>query len=525
MSFTQSRMVTLEHSSPLDLTQVSSVSSLPSTNETSPSHRLIVRATDCLTGARAEVDVEVTVLDVNDNPPVFERPSYKAVISESAMIGTAALQVLATDSDSEKNAAVRYQIIPDRTNSTDHFHIDSSSGLILTARSLDHETIQRYVFLVKAADNGFPPLSSEVWVTVDVTDTNDNAPVFNQLLYEASINELAPKGHFVTCIQASDADSSDAERLKYGLVSGNERMLFELDAASGVLTLSGQRRMQRMPSTITLNVSVSDGVFTSTAQVHIRVERANLHAPQFTQGMYEADVRENAPVGSKVIAIRAQDADPGLFGDLRYVLLSDAARDLFSIDSSGQITTLERLDREERSEMVLSIAAVDAGGRSGYCNVRVTILDENDNAPQFGALEYHASVRSVVEPGTLVTQVQAWDLDQGANGQVSYSLYSEASLQVTELLDIDPDSGWVVTKGNFAPLRGSVLSFFVKASDGGYLLDIPLCQSTYMFCLPMPTYLPSASHSSPLLCQRTWPLVPCWVQCIYTPQLVTRPYQ
>uniref|UniRef100_A0A672QV40 Protocadherin Fat 3-like n=1 Tax=Sinocyclocheilus grahami TaxID=75366 RepID=A0A672QV40_SINGR len=494
----QSVLYTITHGDPgtlfsigFDTGVISVISALD--YETSPSHRLIVRATDCLTGARAEVDVEVTVLDVNDNPPVFEQPSYKAVISESAMIGTAALQVLATDSDSEKNAAVRYQIIPDRANSTDHFHIDSSSGLILTARSLDHETIQHYVFLVKATDNGFPPLSTEVWVTVNVMDTNDNDPVFNQLLYEASVSELAPKGHFVTCIQASDADRSDAERLQYGLVSGNERMLFELDAATGVLTLSGQRRMLRMPSTITLNVSVSDGVFTSTAQVHIRVERANLHAPQFTQGMCEADVRENAPVGSKVIAIRAQDSDPGPFGDVRYVLLSDAARDLFSIDGSGQITTLERLDREERSEMVLSIAAVDAGGRSGYCSVRVTVLDENDNAPLFGASEYHASVRSEVEPGTLVTQVQAWDLDQGANGQVSYSLYSEASLQVNELLDIDPDSGWVVTKGNFAPLRGSVLSFFVKASDGGAPVRHSLV-SVYIHVLSANAHIPSFSQ-------------------------------
>ncbi|XP_067306295.1 protocadherin Fat 3a isoform X1 [Pseudorasbora parva] len=494
----QSVLYTIKHGDPgtlfsigFDTGVISVIAALD--YETSPAHRLIVRATDCLTGARAEVDVEVTVLDVNDNPPVFERPSYKAVISESAMIGTAALQVLATDSDSKKNAAIRYQIIPDHTNSTDHFHIDSSSGLILTARSLDHETIQRYVFLVKATDNGFPPLSSEVWVTVDVTDTNDNAPVFNQLLYEASVNELAPKGHFVTCVQASDADRSDAERLQYGLVSGNERMLFELDAASGVLTLSGQRRMQRMPSAITLNVSVSDGVFTSTAQVHVTVERANLHAPQFTQGMYEADVRENAPVGSKVIMIRAQDADPGPFGDVRYVLLSDAARDLFIIDVSGQITTLESLDREEQSEMVLSIAAVDAGGRSGYCSVRVTVLDENDNAPLFGSSEYHASVRSEVEPGTLVMQVQAWDVDQGANGQVSYSLYSEASLQVTELLDIDPDSGWVVTKGNFASLRGSVLSFFVKASDGGAPVRHSLV-SVYIHVLSSDAHIPSFSQ-------------------------------
>ncbi|XP_030632872.1 protocadherin Fat 3a isoform X2 [Chanos chanos] len=465
----------------------------PLDHEISPAHRLIIRATDCLTGARAEVDVEVIVVDVNDNAPVFEQPVYRAVISESAMIGTAALQVQATDKDSEKNAVVRYQIISDRNNSTDHFHIDSSSGLILTARSLDHETQQRYVFVVKATDNGFPPLSSEVWVTVEVTDTNDNAPVFNQLLYEASVSELAPKGHFVTCVQASDADKSDAERLRYGLVSGNERMLFQLDANSGVLSLSGQRRVQRMPSTVSLNVSVSDGVFTSTAQIHVRVERANLHSPQFTQSMYEAEVRENAAPGAKIVTVRAQDADPAEFGEVKYTLLSDAARDLFSIDNSGQISTLERLNREDRSEIILSVVAQDSGGRVGYCNVRVTVLDENDNGPLFQASEYRASVRAEVEPGALVTQVQALDADQGANGQVSYSLYSEASPQVTELLDIDPDSGWVVTKGVFGSLRGSVLSFFVKALDGGAPVRHSLV-SVYIHVLSADAHLPVFSQ-------------------------------
>ncbi|TSK67188.1 Protocadherin Fat 1 [Bagarius yarrelli] len=456
-------------------------------------HKLIIRATDCLTGARAEVDVEVAVLDVNDNAPVFERPVYEAVISESAMIGTPALQVQATDKDSGKNAAVHYQIIPDRSNSTDHFHIDSSSGLILTARSLDHETIQHYVFYVKATDNGFPTLSTEVQVTVQVTDTNDNAPVFNQLLYEASVYELAPKGHFVMCIQAYDADQSDVEQLRYGLVLGNERLLFDLDAASGVLTLSGQRRTQRMPPTVSLNVSVSDGVFTSTAQVHVHVEWANLHAPQFTQSIYEAEVRENMPVGSKIIMIRAQDADPGHFGDVHYILLSDIARYLFSIDSNGQITTLERLDREEANEFVLSVAAVDAGGRTAYCHVRIAVLDENDNAPLFDASEYRASVRADVDPGSLVTQVLAWDADQGINGEISYSLYSEASFQVTELLDIDPDSGWVVTKGNFSPLQGSVLSFFVKASDNGIPVRHSLI-SVYIHVLSNDAHLPVFSQ-------------------------------
>ncbi|XP_062873349.1 protocadherin Fat 3a isoform X1 [Trichomycterus rosablanca] len=468
----QSVLYTITHGNPDTLFSIGFDTGIinviaPLDYETGRVHKLIVRATDCLTGARAEVDVEVTVQDVNDNPPAFEQSVYKAVISETVMIGTPALQVQATDNDSVKNAAVRYQILPDRSNSTDHFHIDSSSGLILTARSLDHETFQRYVFLVRATDNGFPPLSGEVRVVVQVTDTNDNAPVFNQLLYEASVHELAPRGHFVMCVQASDADESDADRLNYGLVSGNEQLLFDLDASSGVLTLSGQRRSQRMPSAVSLNVSVSDGVFTSTAQVHVHVEWANLHAPRFTQSAYEAEIRENAPAGSKVVTIRAQDADPGTFGTVRYVLLSDSARFLFEVDGGGQVTTLEKLDREEQGEFVLTVAAVDPGGKTTYAQVRITVLDENDNAPLFDASEYRASVRADVEPEFLVTQVQAWDPDQGTNGEISYSLYSEASAQVTDLLDIDPDSGWVFTKGNFSPLQGSVLSFFVKALDSG----------------------------------------------------------
>lgn len=270
--------------------------------EVAPFYHLTVRATDYLTGARAEVDVDVMVQDVSDNTPMFEKMSYRAVISETAMIGTPALQVIATDKDSEKNNIIRYQIFSHMYNSTDYFHIDSSSGLILTARMLDHELVQQYDFTVRATDNGFPPLSSEVSVVVVVNDMNDNPPVFNQLLYEAYVSELAPRGHFVTCVQASDADSSDFDKLEYSILSGNERMNFMMDTMTGIITLSSHRK-QRMEPAYSLNVSVSDGVFTSTAQVHVKVLRANLYSPVFGLNTYEAEVRENSAVGTKVIQV------------------------------------------------------------------------------------------------------------------------------------------------------------------------------------------------------------------------------
>uniref|UniRef100_A0A8K9WW54 FAT atypical cadherin 3a n=1 Tax=Oncorhynchus mykiss TaxID=8022 RepID=A0A8K9WW54_ONCMY len=438
--------------------------------EIDSSFRLTVRATDYLTGARAEVDVDVTVNDVNDNPPVFEKTSYKAVLSETAMIGTPALQVVATDQDSEKNNIVHYQIFypTDAYNSTDHFHIDSSSGLILTARMLDHELVQRYDFIVRATDNGFPPLSSEVSVVLVVNDMNDNPPVFNQLLYEAYVSELAPRGHFVTCIQGSDADSSDYDKLEYSILSGNERMNFVMDGKTGIIMLSGHRK-QRMEPAYSLNVSVSDGVFTSTAQVHVRVLGANLYSPVFELNPYEAEVRENAAIGTKVIQVRATDADPGVFGQITYSFINDVGKDQFSVDANGQITTLEKLDREDpaNKNIFLMVAAQDGGGRASYCTVRVSLVDDNDNVPRFRAVEYRASVKSDVGKGFLVTQIQAYDPDDGANSKVTYSLYSEAHVPVVDILEIDPDNGWMVTKGSFSHLRNSVLSFFVKAVDGG----------------------------------------------------------
>ncbi|KAM6933567.1 protocadherin Fat 3-like [Xenentodon cancila] len=436
--------------------------------EASSSYRLSIRATDYLTGAHAEVDVDVFVQDVNDNPPVFNKLSYRVVLSETAMIGTPVLQVVATDKDSERNNAVRYRIFSDVHNSTDYFHIDSSSGLILTARMLDHEHVQDYVFVVRATDNGFPALSSEVSVIVVLNDMNDNPPVFNQLLYEAYVSELAPRGHFITCVQASDADSSDFDKLQYSILSGNERMNFVMEKNTGIITLSGHRK-QRMEQAYSLNISVSDGVFTSTAQVHVKVLGANLHSPVFEQNTYEAELRENAAVATKVIQVKATDADPGEFGHIVYSFVSDIGNDQFSIDASGQVRTVEKLDREDPANrnIVLMVAAQDLGGRVSYCAIHLTLLDENDNAPHFSATEYRASLKHDVARGFLVTQIQAHDPDEGSNAKVTFSLYSEAHVPVVDILEIDPVNGWMVTRGSFSHLRNSVLSFFVKAVDGG----------------------------------------------------------
>ncbi|KAE8287468.1 Protocadherin Fat 3 FAT tumor suppressor-like protein 3 Precursor [Larimichthys crocea] len=459
--------------------------------ETMQYYRLTVKATDTLTGAKSEVDVDIVVLDVNDNSPLFQNTSYSSVLAENSMIGTTVLQVFAQDQDSEKNAVVRYQIVSDIYNSTDYFHIDSNSGVVFLARLLDYELIQRYNFIVRATDSGDPALNSDVSVTATVTDTNDNPPNFSQALYEAFVSELAPRGHFVTCVQASDADICDAQRLRYSILSGNERMTFMMEPDTGVLSLSNKRR-QGMKLSYHLNVSVSDGVFTNTAQVIVRVLGANLYSPVFSQRFYLAEVQENAPSGSKVIQVHATDEDSGLFGQITYSFVNDLGKTQFSIDANGVISTIEKLDRENpvNKDMVLTVMALDGGGRASFCTVRVVLADENDNAPRFRAVEYRMSIKANVAKGSLVTQIQATDPDAGSNGRITYSLYSEARLSLVDVLEVEPDSGWMMTKSAVDHLQGTVLSFFVKATDCGSPAKHSLV-SAFIHVVPPDAFVPS----------------------------------
>uniref|UniRef100_A0A8C2J657 FAT atypical cadherin 3b n=1 Tax=Cyprinus carpio TaxID=7962 RepID=A0A8C2J657_CYPCA len=459
--------------------------------ETTPYYRLTIRSTDTLTGARSEVDVDIVVVDVNDNAPAFRNASYTSTLPENSMIGSSVIQLWATDKDSEKNSVISYQILSDGFNSTDYFHIDSTSGLVLTARLLDYELTPSFSFIVRATDNGSPFQSSEVTVTVLVSDVNDNPPSFSQPLYEAFVSELAPRGHIVTCVQASDADSSDAESLRYSILSGDEKMNFIIDSQTGVIYLSSQRRQGIQPA-YNLNVSVSDGVFTNTAQVNIRVMGTNLYSPVFSQRFYLAEVRENAPAGTKVIQVRATDDDSGIFGQIMYSFINDLGKTQFYIGDDGLITTAQKLDRENpiNRDILLTVMALDGGGRASFCTVRVILADENDNAPRFRAMEYRVSIKANVPMGSLVTQIQAQDLDSGDNGRVSYSLYSEARLPLVDVLEIEPDSGWMVTKGSMAHLRGTVLSFFVKATDGGVPAKHSLV-SAFIHVLPPDANVPS----------------------------------
>uniref|UniRef100_A0A8C4NG34 FAT atypical cadherin 1 n=1 Tax=Eptatretus burgeri TaxID=7764 RepID=A0A8C4NG34_EPTBU len=437
--------------------------------ETQSLFRLMARATDSLTGVYTEVPVDVTVEDINDNAPIFRQSSYSTVLSEAALIGTSVLRVSATDADAGSNQHLYYQIVDDGTNNSNCFYIDSGSGLILTSRFLDFEQVQVHHFKVRASDGSVPPLTSDIPVQIQVTDTNDNSPVFNQLLYEAFVSEVVPRGHFVTRVQASDADNCDTEKLRYSILSGNGDSNFVIDGKSGIISTLNLRK-ENMARQYQLNISVSDGVFTSTARVHINILSNNLHTPFFRQHEFMVHLPENPAIRTFVMQVQAEDEDMGHFSDLSYSITNQFAARRFTVDEIGQMFTISgELDRENAMERVIDInlMAMDGGGRAGYCTVKVVLTDKNDNSPQFGALEYRASMLANVPKGNPVLQVSAMDHDEGNNSVIEFSFIHKDPGTSEDILQIDSSSGVILTKESLVGLEGRRLSLFVKAEDRG----------------------------------------------------------
>lgn len=435
--------------------------------ETHPAYKLNVRATDSLTGAHSEVFVDIILEDVNDNAPVFLSKSYYANISEASVIGTSVLQVSAKDLDTGNNRESFYQLVEEKGKSSECFTINRDTGVISTARTLDHEEIQQHKLRVRVVDGGVPALSSDATVVIDVTDLNDNAPIFSELTYKSTVSELAPRGHFITQVQASDADSSDSNNLVFSIISGNEDQNFAIDKQTGAIFISNHRRPNMQPL-YNLNVSVSDGVFRNSALVVVTVIGANFHNPTFAQVEYVVELVEKSPAGTFVAEAKATDDDEGLYGHITYQIVNDFAKDKFSVNENGEILTLESLDRENALEKVIpvSLTAKDGGGKVGFCIVSVILTDVNDNAPQFRAAEYKATVASDVPRGTSVLRIAASDVDEGSNADIEYSIEADVE-NVEENFEIHPTSGVIVTKESLIGLENELYAFFVRAKDTG----------------------------------------------------------
>ena len=416
------------------------------------------------------IDVSITVIDENNNSPVFSKAFYRATITEDQASNETVTWVSASDADTGVNAETEYSILQEGSGYSD-FGISTKTGRLFTRVKLDRENAPSYTLKVRAENVRDRSWKGEATVEVIVLDVDDNAPVFQGSLL-VSMLETADVGSDVILLTATDKDEGSHGHVKYGFAkSGNPGGFFSI-SPEGKVTLVKKLDHERSPE-FKLLVTANDTRHSTPATLTVMVVDVNDNPPQFHATPYIKDVPERSSVGTPVMNVSASDADSGSYSESLYTIFPSMHSDLFSIERRSGIITLNKVLVYQKSSaqpnpniynLTVQARNVWSPFFQESVSVVIQITDINDHAPQFTLRTYSFSITKNSGAGEHVGQVRAVDdKDDGKNAKVSYDLSGGNG---TALFTISTATGKVTTARN---LQTSGLFYIrIRARDQGF---------------------------------------------------------
>ena len=442
--------------------------------ETISSYLLLISADDGQTLAMAYLHIDV--LDVNEHAPVFNAPYYSLSMWELLPVGSIVTdEVMATDQDAGSNAVLWYRLEDEKPRYAGKFDIDALTGVIRIRDTVIHPSIEdpdeeTYTATIIVEDRGTPPLSASASLSVKVEDVNDHAPVFEESSYYIKVEETTDADTIIEEFEITDADIK-SNIITYFTIPQyySARKYFTLYSNQLLVTRAldvGNYSFQVVAINDRPLPSAPNFLQTTYVDVTVEVTPVNVYKPVFSKASYSGDVREDTEVGTSInVGISASDMD----GDsVRfYVDMMDQMELPFDIDEvSGSLVLRSPLDYDNGQTLyVFKISVVDSGfpQKSDETEVVVSVLDANDNLPNFSQTIYKASVRENSPADTYLLSVAANDLDTGSWGEVSYQLQYGGSLPFR----LDNSSGELFTTEVFDFEDKQEYDFDVIALDGG----------------------------------------------------------
>ncbi|KAF7223485.1 protocadherin-23 isoform X2 [Nothobranchius furzeri] len=411
---------------------------------------------------QAEVTVQLFLLDMNDNRPVFVSAD-RVQLMEDAEVGSLVHQFVAIDGDQGENGAVSFIVV---AGNRKRFSLEEKTGLLFLSAPLDYETRHAHRLTVRVVDHGLPSLSSTQTLTVEVGDVNDQAPDFSQNTYNASVAENRDAGETVIRVSANDDDSEENSAVWYSLLPGPGYEFFSINPYTGLISTTSHLDREKHQQFI-LTVEARDSgtqPLSATAKVMCFVLDDNDNPPEFMQSWFQVNLPENLPPGV-IHTVQASDPDLGENGTLHYSMLGGDYNGRFIIDSlTGAVSITQVLDREETRNFTLTLQAQDSGPAplSSTTQLHLVLLDENDNVPLFSRESYHASISEGLSAGVEVLHLSAFDPDEGPNGVVTYSLTENSS---NGAFSVEPFTGVVRTTRSLDREQTPQFTFRAVATD------------------------------------------------------------
>ncbi|XP_067323812.1 protocadherin gamma-A6-like isoform X1 [Anolis sagrei] len=420
--------------------------------------------------------VEVEITDINDNAPQFTSGKQELKISETALPGSRFPLPEAQDPDLGKNSIQSYQL-----TGNSHFSLDvqirgngAKYAELVIQESLDREEQSVFDLILTATDGGDPVKSGTIMIHVIALDANDNAPVFSQPIYEASVKEDIPQWSTVATVKATDLDEGLNGEVKYSYkkITKKGSKMFLLNSTTGVLTLAENLDYEQATS-YEFEVKAEDGGGLSDwSKVVIIVVDINDNAPQLSVNFLINTIPENSPSGTVVALLNVQDQDSGLNGEVTCSLPSELPFHLKkSLANFYSLVTHENLDREQLSDYNITITATDHGipPLSTSSLILVHILDTNDNPPHFAESVYMAYFMENNPKGVSICSLKANDPDWEENARIMYSIIEDqiTGSLASSYLSINSETGVVYALNSFDYEEIQEIRFWVRAQDGG----------------------------------------------------------
>ncbi|NXV14003.1 PCDH7 protein, partial [Cepphus grylle] len=332
----------------------------------------------------------VIILDINDNTPTFPSPVLTLTVEENRPVGTLYLLPTATDRDFGRNGIERYELLQEPGGDGGRRSGGGGGG--------------------GGAGGGSASAASESALYPGGSKRRQEADAAAR----SSVFELQV------------ADTLDGEKQPQLIVKG------ALD------------REQRDSYELSLRVrDGGDPARSSQAILRVLITDVNDNSPRFEKSVYEADLAENSSPGTPILQLRAADLDVGVNGQIEYVFgaATESVRRLLRLDeTSGWLSVLHRIDREEVNQLRFTVMARDRGQppKTDKATVVLNIRDENDNVPtidirKIGRIPLRDGVASVAEDvlvDTPIALVQVSDRDQGENGVVTCTVVGDVPFQL-----------------------------------------------------------------------------------------------
>uniref|UniRef100_G1Q9R6 Cadherin domain-containing protein n=1 Tax=Myotis lucifugus TaxID=59463 RepID=G1Q9R6_MYOLU len=418
--------------------------------------------------------VNVMIEDINDNPPHFPQNSTVLQINELATPGTRFDLESAIDADVGPHSLQSYQL-----SYNEHFSLmvkDKAEGKnapeLVLERPLDREQQSSHLLVLTAVDGGDPVRTGTTQIRIEVTDANDNAPVFSQDVYRVSLPENLPPGTSVLKVTATDQDEGINAEITYSFkIPGDVGSTFTLDHQSGEIKSKNPIDFE-ISSSYTIIMEAKDGGGMATkCKIILEILDENDNAPEVVFTSVSSSITEDAEPGTVIALFKTHDKDSGENGVICLIKEDVPFRIQSSANNYYKLVTDGALDREQTPDYNITVTATDRGRPplSTKTHILLNVADTNDNPPAFSQAFYTAYIAENNPRGASIISVTAHDPDYGENAQVTYSLVEDTvqGAPLSSYISINSDTGVLYALCSFDYEQFRDLQLQVMAQDSG----------------------------------------------------------